>query len=236
MPELSRGGCAQVRNQLGVYLLGAVGPGERAQIEEHLAACPWCREELAGLAGLPGLLRRVPPDVALHAWIDDATGSPPGPPLDVLIGRVLAIRFRRRLMAVAAVLVIAAAAATGVQVLHTIPASTTAATTPRWTGTATGASAATGALATVRYATESWGTQLEVQITGIPAGTRCELRVTNVQGQVITAGGWIIVAGSRYAWHPASVPWPASSLRSVVVTAGSQTLAVTMGAPRASRT
>ena len=87
MPELSRDDCAHVRNQLGVYLLGAVGPGERAQIEEHLAACPWCRGELAGLAGMPGLLRRVPPDVALHAWMDDATGSPPGPPLDKLIAR-----------------------------------------------------------------------------------------------------------------------------------------------------
>jgi hypothetical protein len=235
MPELSRGDCAQVRNQLGVYLLGAIGPGERAQIEEHLAACPWCREELAGLAGLPGLLRRVPPDVALHAWMDEATGSPPGPPLDLLIGRMLAIRFRRRLLAVAAALLFAAAAATGVQVLRAIPASTTAATTPRWTGTATGASAATGALATVRYATEPWGTQLEAQVTGIRAGTRCELRITNAEGQVITAGGWIIVADS-YAWHPASVPWPVSSLHGFVITAGGQTLVVTVGARRASRT
>jgi anti-sigma factor RsiW len=122
MPELSRDDCAHVRNQLGVYLLGAIGPGERAQIEEHLAACPWCRGELAGLAGLPGLLRRVPPDVALHAWIDDATGSPPGPPLDKLITQVSAIRFRRRLIAVAAALVIALAAAAGVQAFHSLPA------------------------------------------------------------------------------------------------------------------
>jgi len=115
MPELSRGDdCAHVRNQLGVYVLGAIGPGERAQIAEHLAACPWCRGELAGLAGLPGLLRRVPPDVALHAWADDATGPPPGPPLDKLIARVTAARFRRRLIAVAAAVVIAVAVAAGV--------------------------------------------------------------------------------------------------------------------------
>ena len=235
MPELNRGDCSQVRNQLGVYLLGAIGPGERAQIEEHLTACPWCREELAGLAGLPGLLRRVPADVALRAWMDDATGPPPGPPLEVVVHRVLAIRWRRRLVAVAAALVFAAATATGVQALHAIPASTTAATTPRWTGTVTGTSAATGALATVRYAAQPWGTQLEVQITGVSAGTRCELRVINAQGQVIVAGGWIVVAGSRYAFHPASVPWPTSSLRSFIVTAGSRTL-VTVRAGRASRT
>jgi anti-sigma factor RsiW len=233
MPELSRDDCAQVRNQLGVYLLGAIGPGERAQIEEHLAACPWCREELAALAGLPGLLRRIPADVALRAWMNEATGSPPGPPLDVLVRRVLAVRFRRRLMAVAAALV--SAAATGARVLHAIPASTTAATTPRWTGTATGASAATGALASVRYATEPWGTQLEVQITGVPAGTRCELRVINAKGQVIAAGGWIVTTGSRYAFHPASLPWPTSSLRSFTVTGGGRAL-VTVRAGRASRT
>jgi Putative zinc-finger len=235
MPELSRGGdCAHVRNQLGVYVLGAIGPGERAQVEEHLAACPWCREELAGLAGLPGLLRRVPPYVALQAWVDDA-GPPPGPPLDRLISRASAIRFRRRLLAVAAALVIAVAAATGVQLLHALPASTTAATTPRWTGTAAGASAATGASAAVRYAAQPWGTELEVQITGVPAGTRCELRVTNARGQRGAAGGWTIVAGSEYAWHPASVPWPASSLRGVTVTAGGRTL-VTVRLHRASRT
>ena len=233
MPELSRDDCAHVRNQLGVYLLGAIGPGERAQIEGHLAACPWCREELAGLAGLPGLLRRVPPDVALHARMDDANGSPPGPPLDKLITQVMAIRFRRRLIAVVAAVVIAVAAAAGAAAFHALPAGTTAATTPRWTGTATGASAATGVSATVRYAAEPWGTELQVQITGVPAGTRCELTVTNAQGQDITAGGWIIVAGSSYAWHPASVPWPTSHLRGFVVIAGSQTL-VTVPARQAS--
>jgi Putative zinc-finger len=224
MPELNRDDCAHVRNLLGVYLLGAIGPGERAQIEEHLAACPWCRGELAGLAGLPGLLRRVPPDVALHAWIDDATGSPPGPPLDKLIARVSAIRFRRRLITVAAGLALAVAAAAGVQAIHSLPASTIAVTTPRWTAIVTGASPATGASATVRYAAEPWGTELEVQISGVPAGTRCELTITNAQGQDITAGGWIITTGKRYAWHPASVPWPTSRLRGFVVTAGSRTL------------
>jgi Putative zinc-finger len=225
MPELSRGDdYAHVRNQLGVYVLGAIGPGERAQIEEHLAACPWCREELAGLAGLPGLLRRVPADVALHAWMDEDAGPPPGPPLDTLLRRVSAVRFRRRLMTVAAALLIAVAAAAGVQAFHALPASTTAATPPRWTGSVTGTSLATGASATVRYAAEPWGTELEVQISGVPAGTRCELTVTNARGQDVTAGGWIIVAGSRHAWHPASVPWPTTSLRSFAVTAGGQLL------------
>jgi hypothetical protein len=224
MPELSRGDCAQCRNELGVYVLGAIEPAERAQVDQHLAACPWCREELAGLAGLPGLLRRVPPDVALRAWADDSGGPVPGPPLDRLIRRVTTIRLRRRLMAAAAALVIGLAAAAIGQALQARPASPAAATAPRWTDTDTGASAATGARATVRYAAQPWGTELEARVTGVPAGTRCQLRVINAQGQDIGAGGWTIAAGSQHPWYPASVPWPAARLHGFVITAGSQTL------------
>jgi Putative zinc-finger len=225
MPDLTRGdGCARCRNELGVYLLGAIGPAERAQVEQHVATCPWCREELAGLAGLPGLLSRVPPDMALQAWKDDPGGSLPGPPIDRLIRRASAIRRRRRLMVAAAALVIGIAAATGLHVLQDHPASTTAATAPRWTDADTGASTATGARATIRYAAQRWGTELEARVTGVPAGTRCQLRVSNAQGQDIAAGGWIITAGSPHAWYPASVPWPAAILRSFVITSGGHTL------------
>jgi hypothetical protein len=227
MPDLSRGdGCARCRNELGVYVLGAIGPAERAQVDQHLATCPWCREELAGLAGLPGLLRRVPPDVALPAWTDDLGGSLPGPPVDRLIRQVSAIHRRRRLTAAAAALAIGLAAATGLHVLQGHPASTTAATTPRWTDTDTGASATTGARATIRYAAQPWGTEMEARVTGVPEGTRCQLRVSNAQGEDIAAGGWIITAGSQHTWYPASVPWPAGSLHGFVITAGSRTLVI----------
>lgn len=224
MPELSRGdGCAQCRNELGVYVLGAIGPAARAQVEQHLAACPRCRDELAGLAGLPGLLRRVPPEVAARAWTDDPGGPPPGPPVDRLIGQVSVIRRRRRLTAAAATLLIGLAAGTGLHVLQGRPAGTAAAA-PRWTDTDTGASALTGARATVRYAGQPWGTELEAQVAGIPAGTRCQLQVINTRGQDIAAGGWIITAASQHTWYPASVPWPKARLRGFRITAGSQTL------------
>ena len=103
-------------------------------------------------------------------------------------------------------------------------ASTPAAAAPWWANTATGVGAATGAWAAVRYAAQPWGTELEVQVPGIPAGTRCQLRVTDAQGQDIAAGGWTITAGSQHAWYPGSVPWPAASLRGFAITAGGQTL------------
>jgi anti-sigma factor RsiW len=221
MPEInSADGCAQARSELGVYVLGAIGPAERVKVDQHLATCPRCREELAGLAGLPGLLRRVPPDVAMQAWADDTSGSRPGPPLDRLISRVSRIRLRRRLTAAAAALVIGLAGATGLQVLHAHLASTA----PRWIDTNTGDTAATGAWAAVRYAAQPWGAELEVRVTGIPVGTRCQLLVTNAQDQEIAAGGWTITAGSQHTWYSASVPWPTASLRGFDITAGGQTL------------
>ena len=59
------GECAGIRSQLGVYLTGAIAAADREAVVRHLAGCEDCRAELAGLAGLPALLRR--PDVAAAA-------------------------------------------------------------------------------------------------------------------------------------------------------------------------
>jgi hypothetical protein len=49
-----------VREELGAYALGALEPRERGDVDAHLRECPACREELARLAALPGLLARLP--------------------------------------------------------------------------------------------------------------------------------------------------------------------------------
>jgi hypothetical protein len=67
----------------GVYVLGALAPGERTAYERHLAICATCREEVAQLAGLPGLLGRLDPDTAL------AVGRPVAAPPE-LLDKVLA--------------------------------------------------------------------------------------------------------------------------------------------------
>ena len=45
------------------YLLGALGPHERTRYEQHLQTCDSCRRSLTELAGLPGVLRRLPLEV-----------------------------------------------------------------------------------------------------------------------------------------------------------------------------
>ena len=65
--------CAGIRPQLGVYLTGAITPADRAVVVRHLTACADCRAELAGLAGLPGLLRRPPVQAAAQEPLTDDT-------------------------------------------------------------------------------------------------------------------------------------------------------------------
>ena len=61
----------------GAYVLGALAPAERAAYERHLATCSFCREAVAEIAVLPGLLGRLDP--ADFAKLLDPTLSPPAP-------------------------------------------------------------------------------------------------------------------------------------------------------------
>ncbi|HEU5037809.1 MAG TPA: anti-sigma factor [Nocardioides sp.] len=47
----------------GAYVLGALSPEERLTFERHLATCPSCSAAVRDLAGLPGLLAQVSPEV-----------------------------------------------------------------------------------------------------------------------------------------------------------------------------
>jgi len=67
------GTCAGIRPQLGVYLTGAIAPADRVVVVRHLTACASCRAELAGLAGLPALLRRPPVQAAAQEPSADST-------------------------------------------------------------------------------------------------------------------------------------------------------------------
>jgi len=54
--------CSEVRLSLGVYVLGAVDHEEASRIEAHLDRCPDCVSELVDLSGLPPLLGTVSAD------------------------------------------------------------------------------------------------------------------------------------------------------------------------------
>ena len=76
-----------LQRSLGAYVLGALGPAERVELDAHLAGCAACREELASYAGLPALLSRVA--------LQEADDGPPSPPPS-LLPRVLGAVERER--------------------------------------------------------------------------------------------------------------------------------------------
>ena len=49
----------------GAYVLGSLSPADRRAYEAHLATCDACSAAVSELAGLPGLLARVPDEQAL---------------------------------------------------------------------------------------------------------------------------------------------------------------------------
>jgi anti-sigma factor RsiW len=205
------GPCGQIRPELGVYMLGAIAPEDRARVSWHLASCPACREELAGLSGLPALLRRVAAATVLQlsGEVPDGPSGPPEPLGDRLIGRV------------AAVLAAAAVAGWAPQVLNAAAPPPPAA--PGWWA-AGGLNAATGARAAVRYTPQPWGTELQASVSGIPPGTRCQIWATTGSGHQAAGGSWTVTSGDPHAWYPASVPFLAGSLAGFDITAGGTVL------------
>jgi hypothetical protein len=237
------GRCADVRLVLGVYVLGAADPAERTLVRMHLAGCRDCREELAGLAGLPGLLRRVP---AAEADELLASGSGPGgradPPADSALPRLLAQAARTRrirrwlaLGATAAAVVLAAgsgiAAAGGFGADRVRrPAGPLVAIKARVSSqvaweTAAARNDLTGATATVRYAPAAFGTQLRVRVSGVAPGTTCELTVIGPGGYREIAGTWTVVTARHTStWIGGSASFPDPRIRGFAVVSGRKIL------------
>jgi hypothetical protein len=215
--------CRQIRQALGVYVLGAIDPAERAQVDEHLATCPECREELASLAGLPAMLRKVPVVEAerLAAAEEDPelTGMPSPEMLTSLLGRTANVRRIRRWRGLAAAAAVAlVAVAGGAAVTNALEPNgsqpTTSAHVPAWQQTS-GIGPA-GAHLTVRYRHKMWGTEMEVNVTGLRPGSVCELQVTNKAGGKSVVGSWVLWHGN--AWYPASTSLGEDELSAFQVT------------------
>ena len=118
------GECADIRMQLGVYVFGAITPADRVLVVRHLTACPRCRDELVGLAALPGLLLRPSALAAAHSSDDIAAAEEREP--DQILGRALGPnarqRRRRGRLATAVAVALAAAAAAGWATYLAVPA------------------------------------------------------------------------------------------------------------------
>jgi hypothetical protein len=171
--------CAEATVALGAYVVGAVDPRERADVEAHLAHCPACRDELARLAPLPGLMSRL----TLH----EAISGPP-PVDDAMLERLLIATERDRrhaskrrwLAAAAAVVVLAGGTTAGVSMWHSMH-------TTHWEHVAAQQGLVSMAVDIEPSAT---GTALQLSLHGVPSGERCRLIAIADDGTQDVAGSW----------------------------------------------
>jgi anti-sigma factor RsiW len=229
--------CREIRQALGVYVLGAIEPAERSTVDEHLSGCPECREELASLAGLPALLHRVPLAEAERLAAPDS-GSDDELLSEELLhsllvrsARVRRVRLWRGLAAAAAVVVLAVGAgAAGAQVLH--GGSSASASSPlanvrgvhHWQRVSS-TDPQTGVRLTVDYAPLTWGTVMAANVSGLKPGIVCQFVVTDTAGHNTVVGGWRLTYGHWPMWYPASTAVTDQHLRSFEVTSGGKVLA-----------
>lgn len=211
--------CRAYRELLGVYVVGAIEPGERAAVDAHLNQCYECREELAGLAPLTALLHRVPVAEAERIALADAgpdDHAQPAPEmLDSMLGRVRARRRTKRVRAMftaaAAILITVGGAAAVTQSLQPHPQHARFDT----------ATASRGVLgATVRYGKMNWGTSMSVQVTGFRQWTNCKFWVLTADGRRQLAGGWTVGPGADRLWYPVEAGVPESTVTGFVITWG----------------
>jgi Putative zinc-finger len=211
--------CREMRQLLGVYVVGAIDPAERALVDDHLGECQACRDELAGLAGLPAMLSRVPAaDVARlgGSVVSLPQAAEPSPELlNSLLRRVAGRRRTRLYRGAAAAAAAAVIAAGGTAVAFNLAGSGSGSATE----VASGANAAAHISAVVDYSPTSWGTAMRVQVSGIKRGTACRFWVLTGSGQRSSAGSWTVA--NRYGagpWYQASSAVQPASVHGFVIT------------------
>ena len=232
--------CAEARISLGVYVLGAIDPAERALVDAHVATCRDCRDELAGLAGLPALLARVSmeeaialamtdgPDIALEEMMPEPPRELLATVLDLTSARRRGRRWREAVFGLAAALIIAAGVFGGLQ-FRSGPAQPTA-SGALYAGEPISAwqtvHGQSGIMtAAVKYRPMGWGTELDSKVTGIPVGTSCQLYVIDSMGHRLLVGGWVTDNDEGIVWYPGSAAVPANQVMGFQVTvANGQTI------------
>jgi predicted anti-sigma-YlaC factor YlaD len=178
---------------LGAYSMGVLDGDEAAAVEEHVATCAACREELAELTETRDRLAEVP----LEAFLDDVPGEAPP---DLVLRRTLRSvrrgerRSRRSLLVAVAAAVVVAAAGVGGGVLigrhdgASRPVAVSA--LPAGARTATGVNKDIGATMTASLIPADGWVRVKVQMNGAPAGVDCRITVVGKDGSVRQAGSW----------------------------------------------
>jgi anti-sigma factor RsiW len=198
--------CDQARLSLGVYVLDALEPHERAAVDAHLVVCPECAAELVELNPLPGLLSSL--------TAEDVEGvapmaSPDG--FERLLARAQASivdppaqprRHRGWRVPVGA-------AAAAVVLLGVVLTFGRAGSSPSSPHTYQASQGDVGI--TVTLTSEVRGTAVDVAVRGVPRGERCTLVAQGRDGARETVGTWQVTYSGE-AWSKVATSIPRAQL------------------------
>jgi anti-sigma factor RsiW len=184
--------CEHAFVSLGAYALGTLDTADNAAVEEHLAGCAECRLGLQEIVGLPRLLNLLTvSDIAVLSD-HDPSGIEVG---DELYERLAAMarddlaparsdrprRHGRRLVSLAAAVIVMVGALTGVGVWATHSSNHT---------TVFQATGANGVHMAVGLDTQASGTALRVTVSGLHQDEQCWLYAIGRNGERELAGQW----------------------------------------------
>ncbi len=195
------------RTLIGAYVTGILDASERADLEAHLRECEACRQELAFIAPLPAILRRVPPPSQQSgpAPITPGTTTASRAPLEQTLLSALARRAIRRQRVVMATIVggaAAAAAAVALVIALVIPLRPSHGRVMTLHGPVASGSAVLQA--------KAWGTQVVLTVDRLPRGAVLESAVYGPGGES-TIGSWSAppnghaVVDLATSWKPAAI-------------------------------
>ena len=186
------------------YVLGALAPADRLEFERHLAGCRDCTRAVRELAGLPGLLGRIDPEVIGDSSVEVV---PPVPDtvLPALARAAHRTRLRRTLVAAGSAAA-AAAVATSLLVSQLVGGSdpsTPDAATPAGSTQAMDPVGEVPVEAALTLEQVTWGTRLQLTCTydtalvryHLPPSVDYVLVVRTRDGHAERVGSWRSVNG-----------------------------------------
>jgi hypothetical protein len=208
------------REWIGAYVLDALEPDENEEVRRHIAGCTDCQDEVVNLAWIPPLLRTVHlEDVERIDSPIDAGGA------RVLDGLLAKAAHRSRARRAVAAFGLAAALVTGLVVVDNVssgspgsPVATVRAVDPR-----------TAVTASVTLRSESWGTELHLNLRGVAPGETCSLVVHSRDGRHPVAATWTAnYRGTADVPGRTSIPATQISALDVVTAAGTRLVHLTV--------
>jgi hypothetical protein len=174
--------CREWRESLGAYVLGHLPEDERAAIRGHIEGCAACRAEAESLAPLAGLMAKADPG---------RLAAPPAPPpalADRIATRISGerrgrMRRRRLVFGFSA----ATAAATAAVVIAIVISSSGEGPTAQRVAFR---SLPPGVDVAATLHPRSFGTEIQMQVSGIRSGTLCRVFMQRSDGMRVPAGSF----------------------------------------------